>query len=99
MSAFEIPFRRTFAWLRALLIPAARFGVRGAIILYGAVLLLGGIWLSWFGDGPPPGAENGFSLSVMELPQEALEALEFVGHDSPPCSCAFGDGVRGGRRC
>ncbi len=73
MSAFEIPFRRTFAWLRAFLIPAARFGVRGAIILYGAVLLVTGIWLSWFGDGPPPVPGSGLSLSVMELPQEALD--------------------------
>nr|NIP93503.1 hypothetical protein [Akkermansiaceae bacterium] len=73
MSAFEIPLRRTFGWLRALLIPAARFGVRGAIIIYGAALLLGGIWLNWFGDDPPPVPGGGLTLSVMELPQEALD--------------------------
>lgn len=77
MSAFEIPFRKTWSWLLSVFAPLARHGVRGILILGAALLFVTGVWLSWLADDAPlPGGPGGgvSEYSAVAVPQDALAA-------------------------
>lgn len=76
MSAFEIPFRKTWSRLAAGLAPLAQLGIRGVLLVGAGFLFVGGVWLGWLADDDPlPGVGAAVEdVSAIALPHEALAA-------------------------
>jgi hypothetical protein len=52
--------------------PAMRTIVYGAVLAWAGIMLLGGIWMGWFGEDPPPVPGAEFRYSVVAVPQDAM---------------------------